>query len=126
MCIFRIRCGCVCGESIRKAERVEGDLRGMIPWLTSSSRVRRCWSLSWRTALRQRRRELMRTRKTKKSGAVPRVSTQQRSIYRVQIYSEAQELKYMAGIRSQFILPFRGSSFTLFFSKQQKAGARRA
>lgn len=31
------------------------DLRGMIPWLTSSSRVRLCWSLSWRTAWRQRR-----------------------------------------------------------------------
>lgn len=27
----------------------------MIPWLTSSSRVRLCWSLSWRTAWRQRR-----------------------------------------------------------------------
>lgn len=31
------------------------DLRGMIPWLTSSSRVRLCWSLSWRTAWRARR-----------------------------------------------------------------------
>lgn len=65
-------------------------------------------------------------KKNQKSWAVPRVSTQQRSIYRVQIYSEAQELKYMAGIRSQFILPFRASSFTLFFLKLQKAGARRA
>lgn len=65
-------------------------------------------------------------KKNQKSWAVPRVSTQQRSIYRVQIYSEAQELKYKAGIRSQFILPFRGSSFTLFFLRLQKAGARRA
>lgn len=37
------------------AER-QRHLRGMIPWLTSSSRVRRCWSFNCSTAGRQRER----------------------------------------------------------------------
>lgn len=35
---------------------VKCDLRGMIPWLTSSSRVLLCCSLSWRTAWGEKKR----------------------------------------------------------------------
>lgn len=41
--------------TLSNAER-ERHLRGMIPWLTSSSRVRRCWSFNCSTAGCQRER----------------------------------------------------------------------
>lgn len=52
---------------------LDEDLRGMIPWLTSSSRVRLCWSLSWRTAWRHRRWE--EKKKKKESQQRPLTST---------------------------------------------------
>lgn len=107
----------------------------MIPWLTSSSRVRLCWSLSWRTAWRQRRRGETKEgkRESAKAGEDRKLqfwsfvllkrpyclllSTEQQSIYQVWINNHVLEpRRFWADMkRTQFILPFPPSSLVLFF-----------